>query len=98
MAKSQKKSKKVSKKQVKKVEEKKVDKILSVERDKFGSCKSSNDAKINAVLSKTPKSMHRLVTQAKLSGTYYEHLGKLIKEKIVVKSKDDKGKIQFALK
>ncbi len=90
--------KKSKKKQVKKTE-KKVAEKKTVERDKFGSVVGSKNAQINACLSKTtPKSMHRLVKQAKLSGTYYDHLNFLVKQKLVVKSKDDKGKNQFVLK
>lgn len=90
MAKKTKKSKKAEKKTAEKKE--------AVERDKFGSPVGSKNAQINACLSKTPKSMHRLVKQAKLSGTFYDWCNLLVKRKLIVKSKDDKGKIQFALK
>ena len=87
-----------TKKSKKKVAKKTEKKITAVEHDKFGSVVGSKNAAINACLSKTPKSMHRLVTQAKLSGTFYDHSNLLVERKLVVKSKDDKGKTQFALK
>ena len=62
---------KAAKKQEKRIAEK-------VDTDKFGSRKGSNPAKINAVLSKKPKKMSQLIKEAKLSGTHYEHLSKLI--------------------
>ena len=59
------------------------------ETDKFGSRKGSSMAEINAALSKKPKKMADLVKDAGATGTYYEHLKKLIKAGHVKKS--DKG-------
>lgn len=75
-------AKKSAKKTAKRIAEK-------VDLDKFGSRKGSAYAKINTVLSKKPKKMSQLVKEAKVSGTYYEHLNKLIKDRVAKKS--DKG-------
>lgn len=73
MAKVTKKSKKnVAKKSLKRKEKK------TIETDKFGNRVGSNRAKFNAVLSKKPKKMAELVKEAKLSGTFYEHVNTLI--------------------
>jgi len=57
--------------------------------DKFGSRLGSNKAKINAVLSKEPKSMKTLLKEAGLSNTQYGHLKSLIEKGFVEKT--DKG-------
>jgi len=57
--------------------------------DKFGSRLSSNQAKINAVLSNKPKTMKTLMEEAGLSSTYYNHLKSLIDKGFVEKT--DKG-------
>ena len=71
---------KVTKKSKKKVAKKTVKKTAkkTVETDKFGSRVGSNKARFNAVLSKKPKKMAELVKEAKLSGTFYEHVNTLI--------------------
>ena len=81
-AKKKSKKKAVAKKQTKRIAEK-------VDLDKYGSRKGSATSKINAVLSKKPKKMVQLVKEAKISGTHYEHLNRLIKDRVVKKS--DKG-------
>lgn len=70
-AKKKTKKTKAAKKQEKRIAEK-------IDADKFGSRKGSNTSKINAVLSKKPKKMSQIIKEAKLSGTHYEHLAKLI--------------------
>ena len=60
--------------------------------DKFGSREGSNAAKINAALSKKPKKMKQLTSEAKVSGTHYDHLKHLIEDGFIKKS--EKG---FAL-
>ena len=72
----------------KKTKTAKVSKV-SAETDKFGSRKGSNSAMINLVLSKKPKKMSQLVKEAKISGTCYSHLSKLIEAGHV--KKIDKG-------
>jgi len=57
--------------------------------DNFGSRLGSNQAKINAVLSKEPKTMKTLVEEAGLSSTYYNHLKRLIEKGFIKKT--DKG-------
>ena len=81
-AKKKSKKKAAAKKTAKRVAEK-------VDLDKFGSRKGSAASKINAALSKKPKKMSQLVKEARVSGTYYEHLNKLIEDRVVKKS--DKG-------
>jgi hypothetical protein len=48
-------------------------------KDKFGSRIGTNNAKVNACLSSTPKTMTQLVKEAKIEGTVYSNLNKLVK-------------------
>jgi outer membrane biosynthesis protein TonB len=73
--------KKVSKKTAKKTAKKSkktAKKTEAAQLDKFGSRKGSNTAAINAALGKKPQRMGDLVKKAGQSGTFYEHLNKLI--------------------
>lgn len=56
------------------------------EKDKFGSPVGSKNATINKCLSNKPKGMKELVTMAKLSGTFYDHLNSLVKKKFIEKT------------
>ena len=87
------KSKKKTKKVAKKVEKKKKVEGKKVEVDSFGNREGSIKAKINAVLTKTPKTMEQLLKDAKVDNQQNGHLKNLIDEGFVVKS--DKG---YALK
>ena len=49
-------------------------------------CAGSDAAKINAALGKKPKKMNQLVSEAKVSGTHYQHLNHLVESGGVVKS------------
>ena len=60
--------------------------VNKVERDVFGSCVGSNLARVNACLSKKPKTMGELVKQVGLKDSYYTHLGKLVEAGLVKKS------------
>ncbi len=54
--------------------------------DRFGSRLGSNKAKINAVLSKTPKTMTMLMKEAGVPSAYYQHLNRLIEKGFVEKT------------
>jgi SNF2 family DNA or RNA helicase len=54
------------------------------EVDRFGSRVGTDLAKVNAVLSKTPKKMAEIVKEAKIKGTCYNHLKKLAEAGFVV--------------
>jgi chromatin remodeling complex protein RSC6 len=70
-------------KKAKKTAERKAKSTVKV--DKFGSREGSNNARINAVLSRKQKKMSELVQEAGISGTCYDHLKKLIADGKVVK-------------
>jgi hypothetical protein len=65
-------------------------KTTKVEKDKFGSRVGSSKALFNACLTRKLKTMRELVKEAKLTGTYYEHIKTLIKSGHVEKV-DGKG-------
>lgn len=59
---------------------------VSGDVDRLGSRVGSNEAKINAVLTTSPKKMNVLVSEAQTTTTYYGHLKKLIERGLVAKS------------
>jgi len=89
--------KKTTKEKVKSTVEKKKKtakgKVVTVKKevgiDKFGSRKGTIKAKINAVLTKTPKTMQQLLDAAKVANPQSGHLKDLIENGYVVKT--DKG-------
>jgi hypothetical protein len=58
----------------------------AVELDQYGARVGSGGAKVNAVLSTTPKKMDQLIKEAGVSGTYYQHLKAMIQAGLVVKT------------
>jgi hypothetical protein len=62
--------------------------------DKFGSRPGSKSAKINACLSKQPKTMKQLLKETGLESTFYNHVNVLIAKHYVVKTKDGAYKLQ----
>lgn len=48
-------------------------------KDRFGSRIGTNNSKVNACLTGTPKTMTQLVKEAKIEGTVYSNLNKLVK-------------------
>lgn len=85
-----KKSEKKSEKKKKTVEKKKQKSGKDV--DKFGSRKGTIQAKINAVITKRPKTMDQLLEDAEVTNPQSGHLNNLIKDGWIIKS--EKG---FAL-
>lgn len=71
---------------------KKQDKKQVGKKDAFGSLLGTNRAKINACLTKTPKTMAELLKETGLKVTYYQHLKQLAAAKLVKKT--DKGYVR----
>jgi hypothetical protein len=57
-----------------------------VKLDPYGSKVGSVQARVNATLTARPKSMKQIMEEAGVNSTYYEHLGKLVKKGLVVKT------------
>lgn len=55
------------------------------EKDAFGNYADSDIAKLNACITKTPKSMQQLIKEAGLKGAYYNHINDLITKGFVKK-------------
>jgi hypothetical protein len=61
---------------------------VSAKRDRFGSRLGSKQAAVNAVLTETPKKMKEIMQEAGVDATYYNHLGKLAMQGLVVRTKE----------
>ena len=73
----------------KKKQAKTVKKETSKEVDKFGSCIGSTNAEVNAILSKKPLTMAKIVEEMGSTSTFYSHMKNLVKLGHVKKT--DKG-------
>ncbi len=64
-------------------------KTTATKRDKFGCRIGGSSANVNSVLTRKPLTMKQIIQKTRSSGTYYTHLGKMIKKGFVEKT--DKG-------
>jgi hypothetical protein len=86
------------KKEVKEKKPQKVKEKKSVEKDSWGYRKNTEAAKINAVLTSTPKSIKQLRKEGRVERVISSHLSTLVRKKLVKKTPDNKYRLRKGVK